>query len=192
MQDFNYLGSNDFEITIELGCEKYPPTESLKQEWEDNKKSLIEFIWTAHMGIKGVIRNSATGVGIPGAAIHVRNVTRPGKYARRDQDIDHDVTSARGGDYWRLVPPGEYQIIVQAKGFEPQAKLVSVSEPSHDTAPILDFELQPLAEETEVPEEEDFYQDLQTQQNIEDMLYYNNYAEKMEEFNPNPDYYSTI
>ena len=40
----------------------------------------------------------------------------------------------------------------------------------------MDFELQPLAEETElqplgedtaVPAEEDFYQDLQTQQNIE-------------------------
>lgn len=45
MQDFNYLSSNDFEITLELGCEKYPPAEQLEEEWERNKNALINFIW---------------------------------------------------------------------------------------------------------------------------------------------------
>ena len=45
MQDFNYLSSNDFEITLELGCDKYPDASAIKGEWEDNKKALIEYIW---------------------------------------------------------------------------------------------------------------------------------------------------
>lgn len=45
MQDFNYLSSNDFEITIEMGCEKYPKADKLSHEWERNKEALIYFMW---------------------------------------------------------------------------------------------------------------------------------------------------
>lgn len=45
MQDFNYLGSNDFEVTLELGCQKYPPTSKLPEEWENNKLALLEYMW---------------------------------------------------------------------------------------------------------------------------------------------------
>ncbi|WP_369214565.1 M14 family zinc carboxypeptidase, partial [Escherichia coli] len=45
MQDFNYLSSNDFEITLELGCEKYTRESELENEWHRNKNALINFIW---------------------------------------------------------------------------------------------------------------------------------------------------
>ncbi len=37
MQDWNYVHTNDFEITLELGCYKYPPHERLEQFWLENK-----------------------------------------------------------------------------------------------------------------------------------------------------------
>merc|ERR1712012_530364 len=150
MQDFNYLASNDFEITLELGCDKYPPASSLPGEWQDNKESLLEFIWAAHWGIKGVVRDSLTGDGIAAATVHVRNISRLDKYGRMQSDITHDVTSASKGDYWRLLTDGEYEIIVEAEGYEPQAKLVQVNN-GHKEATRLDFDLVPV---TEVSEEE--------------------------------------
>jgi len=154
MQDFNYLASNDFEITLELGCDKYPSAKSLSGEWEDNKEAMLEFIWAAHFGVKGMIRDAMTGLGVGGAEIHARNITRTDRFNRMNADIKHDVTSARGGDYWRLLTPGEYEIIVQAKGYEPQAKLVEVSNEKHTPALILDFDLKPATEE-----QDNFYAD---------------------------------
>ena len=153
MQDFNYLSSNDFEITLELGCDKYPPASALQQEWEDNKKSLLEFIWLvsnlyraprlimsylfigdnlsfphfqAHSGVKGVVKDADTRKGIANAIIHVKNVTRVARSFRRSDDINHDITSVHDGDYWRLLTPGEYEVIAVADGYEPVAKLVEV------------------------------------------------------------------
>lgn len=46
MQDFNYLATNDFEITLELSCEKFPAENTLPTLWEDNRKALMAFLWT--------------------------------------------------------------------------------------------------------------------------------------------------
>lgn len=44
MQDWNYLHTNCFEVTIELGCVKYPKAEELPKYWEQNRRSLLQFM----------------------------------------------------------------------------------------------------------------------------------------------------
>lgn len=53
MQDFNYIYSNCFEITIELTCCKFPSASVLSDEWEYNRESMLTYMESVHMGIKG-------------------------------------------------------------------------------------------------------------------------------------------
>lgn len=44
MQDYNYAFTNCFDITLELGCRKFPKDEYLLQFWEQNKDPMILFM----------------------------------------------------------------------------------------------------------------------------------------------------
>lgn len=55
MQDYNYVHSNCFEITLELSCCKYPSAHELPTEWHNNKESLLYYMEQVHIGIKGKI-----------------------------------------------------------------------------------------------------------------------------------------
>nr|XP_033777594.1 carboxypeptidase D [Geotrypetes seraphini] len=113
MQDWNYLNTNCFEVTIELGCVKYPFAAELPIYWEQNHKSLLQYIKQVHRGVKGFVLDATDGQGIHNATISVANV-------------DHPITSAKDGDYWRLLVPDTYKITVSAKGYLPDTKTVTV------------------------------------------------------------------
>lgn len=48
MQDWNYLNTNCFEVTVEMNCEKFPQTKKLRYLWEENKYALLKFIDLIH------------------------------------------------------------------------------------------------------------------------------------------------
>ncbi|KAF6093139.1 carboxypeptidase D [Phyllostomus discolor] len=113
MQDWNYLQTNCFEVTIELGCVKYPLEKDLPKFWEQNRRSLIQFMKQVHQGVKGFVLDATDGRGILNATISVA-------------EINHPVTTYKTGDYWRLLVPGTYKITASARGYNPVTKNVTV------------------------------------------------------------------
>ncbi|XP_055503029.1 carboxypeptidase N catalytic chain [Leucoraja erinacea] len=126
MQDFNYLYSNCFEITLELSCRKFPPESELQREWYGNREALLAYMEEVHKGIKGMVLDENNN-GIPEAVISVSG-------------INHDVTTGTGGDYFRLLLPGKYTVTASAPGYENQTAHIGVSE--HPSS-RLDFRLVP-------------------------------------------------
>nr|XP_040043512.1 carboxypeptidase Z isoform X1 [Gasterosteus aculeatus aculeatus] len=110
MSDFNYLHTNCLEITVELGCDKFPSEAELYPEWKRNKEALLSYMESVHRGIKGVVQD-VDGKGIKGAIISVRGVRK-------------DVTAAEDGDYWRLLNPGTHILTATARGYSRVSKRV--------------------------------------------------------------------
>lgn len=63
MQDYNYVNSNCFEITVEVSCCKFPDESTLEGFWNDNRESLLEYLKLVHTGLNGFVKNKDTGIG---------------------------------------------------------------------------------------------------------------------------------
>lgn len=93
MQDFNYIRSDCFDVTLELSCCKYPNATELPVEWAKNKRSLIEYMKMTHAGIKGLITDH-NGYPIQDMEVFVEGLqTKP-------------VRTTERGEFWRLLLPG--------------------------------------------------------------------------------------
>ncbi|XP_064871985.1 inactive carboxypeptidase-like protein X2, partial [Oncorhynchus nerka] len=112
MNDFSYLHTNCFELSMYVGCDKFPHESELAEEWENNRESLLVFMEQVHRGIKGIVWDMQ-GRGIANATIQV-------------EGIGHDIRTAADGDYWRLLNPGEYSITARAEGYSASSKVCEV------------------------------------------------------------------
>ncbi|XP_072033505.1 carboxypeptidase D-like [Amphiura filiformis] len=114
MQDYNYINLGCLELTLEIGCCKYPEEEHLEAYWMENRKSLLEYIKQAHRGVTGIVYD-LFGRYIPNAKVTV--VGRDNPYPFR--------TNANG-EYWRILLPGIYTIMVEKEGYLSQTQEVLV------------------------------------------------------------------
>ncbi|XP_030748149.1 carboxypeptidase D [Sitophilus oryzae] len=114
MQDWNYLEAGCIEITLEIGCYKYPYAKDLPKYWLDNREALIKYIEQVHIGVHGFV-TSTIGTKISHAEIIV-------------EGNKHAVKTSKDGDYWRLLLPGKYNITFTARGYEPFTTEIKIPE----------------------------------------------------------------
>uniref|UniRef100_A0A914L0K0 Peptidase M14 carboxypeptidase A domain-containing protein n=1 Tax=Meloidogyne incognita TaxID=6306 RepID=A0A914L0K0_MELIC len=126
MQDWQYVHTNALEITVEMGCFKFPYDDMIPTLWKQHRFSLLSFMESVHSGVKGVVHDATGEKPISGAEI---TIIKGGK--------GKALTTSLNGEYWRLLPPGEYSLQVSHKNFKPYqfditidsgpAKVVNVS-----------------------------------------------------------------
>ncbi|XP_040583270.1 carboxypeptidase D isoform X1 [Lepeophtheirus salmonis] len=129
MQDYNYVHSNCFEITLELSCCKHPTKDNLVQEWINNKDALLSYMESVHTGVHGLVIDRYTRAPIRNTMIHVKGNPKSIKGTNR-------------GEYWRLLVPGSYEIIASAPGYYPQMKTISIDSIKPYSSKVLHFSLQ--------------------------------------------------
>ncbi|XP_071094185.1 carboxypeptidase D-like [Haliotis cracherodii] len=115
MQDWNYLHTNCFEITLELGCTKFPIESELPKYWATNKFPLLVYMGQVHKGVRGFVLEEDSQHPVANATIQV-------------EGINHTITSAQAGDYWRLLAPGQYTITASKQGYLSQSVTVRVTD----------------------------------------------------------------
>jgi len=113
MQDWNYINTGDFEITLEISDIKYPAENTLASYYPLNRPAMIAYMQQVHTGIKGFVTDPN---GVPLSAAITLSANNKVIY-----------TDPQNGDYYRLIVPGQYTVTFSASGFQNQTVSVSVT-----------------------------------------------------------------
>jgi hypothetical protein len=104
MQDWNYFFYDCKDLTLEISNTKWPSVSLLPQFWLDNKESLLAFMEKVHTGIKGIVTDSLTGLPVEAYL----TVLETGTGVSTDSYL---------GDYYKVIFPGVYNLLVGAEGY---------------------------------------------------------------------------
>lgn len=87
----------------------------INPKYIERELDIFFFFFQTKKGIKGFVGDADTKDKISGVTIKV-------------DDRSHDVRSHAGGDYYRILNPGTYEVTAQKDGYQPQRKSVTVQE----------------------------------------------------------------
>ncbi len=90
---------NNFDktlVTVELSCCFYPPASQLESLWQQNRKSMIDYLKLANTGVRGIVRfengQAAAHIGV------------------QIDSIEPIFKTNNHGEYYRLLLPGSYSL----------------------------------------------------------------------------------
>ena len=113
MQDWNYIWTGDFDITLEQNEVKWPNSNQLAGLWEDHREPMLAYLEEVQDGVRGIITDADSGEPIS-ANISI-------------QGIDNDILpDPENGDYYRMLTPGSYTITAQTFGYITQSIPITV------------------------------------------------------------------
>ncbi|HPD94277.1 MAG TPA: M14 family zinc carboxypeptidase [Tenuifilaceae bacterium] len=151
-QDYMNYWHGCREITIELSDTKEISADQLPAHWNYNYRSLINFLENALTGFYGTVKNSN---GEPlDATIYIVN---------HDKLNSQVSTNPAFGNYYRMIEPGTYDMLVVANGYEPKilkGETIGSNERKEINITLSDNTENPLSEsfENEVPDRFSFYE----------------------------------
>ena len=125
LQDWSYVWTKAFDVTLEQNEVKWPNQNLLPGLWDENKEAMILYIERVHgPSIKGLVVDADSGLPVPCSIIIEGN----------ENIISNDIEN---GDYYRLLTPGTYEITFNSIGYESQSQTINVN----DSAITLNIEL---------------------------------------------------
>lgn len=133
-QDYMNYWHGCREITLEISDTKLLPEDSLDDYWDYNRISLLNYLENALYGIRGVVTSSSSGLPLLATI----------KIDAYDTDIDSSriFTDPDVGDYYRMLPAGAYDMIINSPGYYPDTiNSITVAD---EASVRVDVQLDPL------------------------------------------------
>jgi hypothetical protein len=109
MQDWSYVFHNDLQVTVELSNDKWPRYSEIPSFYKDNKEAMLSYAQAVHQGA-----GFKTGDNRPGT-VKISQIIGSKK-------IDKGTFGFRGGEFYKVLPVGEYEFeVVQKRAFSKKA-----------------------------------------------------------------------